>query len=336
MYHPTSRVLTVLELLQSRPSISGPELAARLEMDVRTVRRYITHLQDVGIPVETNIGRHGGYRLRRGFKLPPLMFTEEEGTAIMLGLLGTSWLEIGQSSVAVEGALAKVSRVLPLRAQERLQAISSHLFFFSPRQEARPDVSLLLSLSEAIGQQQRIAIDYRSRHDQLTHRKVEPYSMIGWQGRWYLVGYCCLRQGYRIFRLDRIQQVEVLAEAFERAEEFDCRAYVMKQYGNPSARWHIEVEFQAAMSTVQQKIPASYGSLTATPTGVLFQSHVDELEGQARYLMALNLPFVIHHPPELREALLHLAEQMVQIATAQHPPRDKASGDVAEVIPHTS
>lgn len=336
MYHPTSRVLTVLELLQSRPSISGPELAARLEMDVRTVRRYITHLQDVGIPVETNIGRHGGYRLRRGFKLPPLMFTEEEGTAIMLGLLGTSWLEIGQSSVAVEGALAKVSRVLPLRAQERLQAISSHLFFFSPHQEARPDVSLLLSLSEAIGQQQRIAIDYRSRHDQLTHRKVEPYSMIGWQGRWYLVGYCCLRQDYRIFRLDRIQQVEVLAEAFERAEEFDCRAYVMKQYGNPSARWHIEVEFQAALSTVQQKIPASYGSLTATPTGVLFQSHVDELEGQARYLMALNLPFVIHHPPELREELLRLAEQMVQIATAQHPPRDNASGGAAEVIPHTS
>src|SRR6202140_165404 len=159
MYHPTSRVLTVLELLQSRPSISGPELAARLEMDVRTVRRYITHLQNVGIPVEANIGRLGGYRLRPGFKLPPLLFTEEEATAIMLGLLGTSWLEIGQSPVAVEGALAKVSRVLPLRAKERLQAMSSHLFFFSPQQETRPDVSLLIGLSEAIGQQQRVAID---------------------------------------------------------------------------------------------------------------------------------------------------------------------------------
>src|SRR5215470_7710111 len=130
MYHPTSRVLTVLELLQARPSISGPELAARLEMDVRTVRRYITHLQDVGIPVEASIGRHGGYRLRPGFKLPPLLFTEEEATAIMLGLLGTSWLEIGQSPAAVEGALAKVSRVLPLRARDRLQAMSSHLVLF--------------------------------------------------------------------------------------------------------------------------------------------------------------------------------------------------------------
>jgi predicted DNA-binding transcriptional regulator YafY len=319
MYHPTSRVLTVLELLQSRPSITGPELAARLEMDVRTVRRYITHLQDVGIPVEGNIGRYGGYRLRPGFKLPPLLFTEEEATAIMLGLLGTSWLEIGQSSVAVEGALAKVSRVLPLSVRDRLKAMSSHLFFFSAQQEARPDVSLVITLSEAIGQRLRIAMDYRSSHDQLTHRKVEPYAIIGWEGYWYLVGYCFLRQDHRTFRLDRIQQVEVLAEAFERAEEFDCRAYVMKQYGESSARWYIEVEFQAALFTVQQRIPASYGQLSATPTGVLFQSHVDELEGQARYLMSLNFPFVIHHPPELREALLRLSEQMVQIATAQLP-----------------
>ena len=192
MYHPTSRVLTVLELLQSRPSITGPELAARLEMDVRTVRRYIMHLQDVGIPVEANIGRYGGYRLRPGFKLPPLMLTEEEATAIMLGLLGTSWLEIGQSSIAVEGALAKVSRVLPLHARERLKAMSTHLFFSSPRQEARPDISLVLTLSEAIGQQQRIAMDYHSHHDELTHRKVEPYGMVGWNGHWYLVGYLSL------------------------------------------------------------------------------------------------------------------------------------------------
>jgi len=316
MYHPTSRVLTVLELLQSRPSISGPELAARLEMDVRTVRRYITHLQDVGIPIEANIGRHGGYRLCPGFKLPPLIFTEEEATAIMLGLLGTSWLEIGQSSVAVEGALAKVSRVLPRQARERLNAMSNHLFFFSPQQEVRPDVSLLISLSEAIGQQQCIAIDYRSHHNQVTHRKVEPYAIMGWNGHWYLVGYCCLRQDYRTFRLDRIQQVEVLEESFERAEDFDVQAYVMERNSWQSAPWQFEVEFQAALYTVQQKIPSSYGSLTETPTGVLFQSQTENLDYTARYLMALNLPFVIHHPPELREALLRLAEQMTQIATA--------------------
>jgi predicted DNA-binding transcriptional regulator YafY len=319
MYHPTSRVLTVLELLQSRPSISGPELAARLEMDVRTVRRYIMHLQDVGIPVEANIGRYGGYRLRPGFKLPPLMFTEEEATALILGLLGTSWLEIGQSSVAVEGALAKVSRVLPLRARERLQAMSSHLFFFSPQQAARPDASLLISLSEAIGQCQRIAIDYCSHYNEITHRKVEPYGIVGWKGHWYLIGYCCMRQDYRTFRLDRIQYAEALAEPFERVEDFDCRTYIMEHNTGAAGGFHIEVEFQAALSTVQQKIPASYGQLSATPTGVLLQTQYEDLADMARYLMVLNLPFVVHNPPELREALLRLAEQMVQIATAQSP-----------------
>ncbi len=322
MYHPTSRALTVLELLQSRPSISGPELAARLEMDVRTVRRYITHLQDAGIPIEATTGRNGGYRLRPGFKLPPLIFTEEEATAIMLGLLGTSWLEIGQSSVAVEGALAKVSRVLPKQARERLNVIAAHLFFFSPRQESRPDVSLLIGLSEAIGQQQRIAIEYRSQRDQVTHRKVEPYGIVGWDGHWYLVGYCCLRQDYRTFRLDRIQQLEMLAEPFERAEGFDCRAYVLERNTWEAAPLNYEVEFQAPMFTMQQRIPVTYGSMTETPTGTLFWGHADNMDYTARYLMMLNIPFVVHHPPELREALLRLAEQMTQIATTQAPPRD--------------
>src|SRR5215471_15866463 len=323
MYHPTSRVLTVLELLQSRPSISGPELAKRLEMDVRTVRRYITHLQDVGIPIEANIGRLGGYRLRPGFKLPPLLFTEEEATAIMLGLLASSWLEIGQSSLAIEGALAKVSRVLPLQARERLQAISSHLVLFQHHQQARPDASLLIDLSGAIHASQRIAIDYRSYHNKSTHRKVEPYGISGWKGHWYLVGYCCLRQGYRLFRLDRIQQVQILSETFEKAQEFDYKTFVREKH--KTGGMQMEVEFQADMSTVQQHIPALYGTLTTTPTGVLLQEQYDDVEGMARYLMALNLPFVIHHPPELREALLRLGERMVQIATAQHPPQSNGS-----------
>ena len=313
MYHPTSRVLTVLELLQSRPSITGPELAERLEMDVRTVRRYITHLQDVGIPIEANIGRLGGYRLRPGFKLPPLMFTAEEATAIMLGLLGTSWLEIGQSSVAVEGALAKVSRVLPFAARERLNAMSTHLFFASP-QQARPDISLVLTLTEAIAQQQRIAMEYRSHHDQVTHRNVEPYGIIGWNGHWYLIGYCCLRQDYRTFRLDRIEQATLLAETFERPEDFDCLTYVTTQ--QPGS-YHIEVKFQATLYTMQQTIPASYGTFTETSTGVLFQTQYESIDGMARYLMSMNIPFVIHQPTELREALLRLAEQMVRIAQAQ-------------------
>jgi predicted DNA-binding transcriptional regulator YafY len=314
MYHPTGRVLTVLELLQSRPSISGPELAARLEMDVRSVRRYITILQDVGIPVEATIGRHGGYRLRPGFKLPPLMFTEEEATAIMLGLLASTWIEVGISSAAIEGALAKVSRVLPIQARERLDALAAHLILLPHHQSARPDATLLINLSEAVQQRQRIAIDYRSHQDQASHRTVEPYGITGWKGHWYLVAYCCLRQDHRMFRLDRIQQMRRLTDSFERAEDFDYEAYIREQYSSASARWHVEVEFQAALYTVQQKIPASYGTLTATPTGVLLTGQYDNIDSIARYLVALELPFVVHRPTELREALLRLADQISRIA----------------------
>lgn len=318
MYHPTSRVLAVLELLQSRPSITGPELAARLEMDVRTVRRYIMHLQDVGIPVEGNIGRYGGYRLRPGFKLPPLMFTEDEATAVVLGLLTSSWLEIEQSSVAIEGALAKVSRVLPQRARERLNALSSHLVLFPHNQQTRPDAGLLIDLSTAVHSSQRIAIDYRSHSKESTHRKVEPYGITGWQGHWYLGGYCCLRQGYRVFRLDRIQNVEILSETFEKAPDFDYEAFVKEHY-KASVTLQMEVEFQADLATVQQKISTLYGTLTPTPTGVLLQEQYDDVEAMARYLMALDLPFVIHHPPQLREAILRLGQRMIQIASTPPP-----------------
>ncbi len=122
-----------------------------------------------------------------------------------------------------------------------------------------------------------------------------------------------------MFRLDRVQQIQLLIETFVKAEEFDCQAYVIEHYARIVGDFNIQVEFQAALFTVQQKIPTSYGRLSVTQTGVLFQCRYDDLINIARYLMALNLPFVIHEPPQLREALLHLAQEMVQIAETQHP-----------------
>lgn len=312
MYNPTSRALTVLELLQSRPSISGPELAARLEIDVRSVRRSISVLQDAGIPIEATIGRHGGYRLRPGFKLPPLLFSEEEATALVLGLLGTSWLELGQPAAAVEGALAKVLRVLPQRARERLSAVAAHLVLSPYEQDARPDAALLIELSEAIQLRQPIAISYQSHGGERSARVVEPYGLAGWWGRWYLVGYCRLRRGERSFRLDRLGEVRLLAETFERAAGFDCEAFMREHVGKLTERWQIAVLFEAPPATVRQKIPASFGTLTETPEGVLFEASYGDVASTARYLAGLNLPFVVREPPELRAALRELAEQLAR------------------------
>src|SRR5262245_11708262 len=123
MYSPVTRLLTVLELLQARPSITAAQLAQRLEVNGRSARRYITMLQELGIPVEAVRGKYGGYRLRPGYKLPPLMLTEDEALAVTLGLLAARQLGLNNTVPAVEGALAKVERVLPIAVRERVRAV---------------------------------------------------------------------------------------------------------------------------------------------------------------------------------------------------------------------
>lgn len=128
-----------------------------------------------------------------------------------------------------------------------------------------------------------------------------------------------MRQGYRVFRLDRIQHLEVLSETFEKSEEFDFKGFMKKEYS--SSGTPIEVEFQAALPIVQQKIATLYGTLTATNETTLLKDYYDDVESMARYLMGLNIPFVVHQPPELRQALLRLGEQMIQIANMSCAPQ---------------
>ena len=314
MYHPTGRVLTVLELLQSRPGLTGPELAARLETDVRTVRRYVTKLQDVGIPVEAQAGRYGGYRLRPGYKLPPLIFSESEATAIVLGLLGSSWLEVDQSPAAVEGALSKITRVLPDAARERVLAMSSVMFLSPHRDGSRPDATLLIRLGDSIQARACIDMTYRSDREEITRRIVEPCGLVGHRGKWYLVGWCRLRTDFRTFRLDRIQEVTPMQERFVRREAFDFRAYAMRQLDNWPVNWRLRIIFKASMSTVRGRIPSSLGALIETPQGVSLEWPTDDLGYAARYLVERAIPFVVKEPPELRAELRRLAAEVSAIA----------------------
>ncbi len=129
MYHPTTRVLTILEMLQSRPGLSGAAIAKQLEVDRRTVRRYIAMLQDLGIPIETTRGPYGGYHLRPGFKLPPLMFADDEALAVTLSLIAAQRQGMSVEGAATAGALAKIEWVLPDTLRERLQAVRDVVAF---------------------------------------------------------------------------------------------------------------------------------------------------------------------------------------------------------------
>jgi len=170
-----ARVLTILEMLQARQRVSGPELAARIEVDVRTLRRYIALLQELGIPIEAERGRYGAYRLRPGFKLPPLMVTESEGVALTLGLLLAQRLGLAAAEPAVDDMLAKLQRVMPRPLRERVEDIQDALSLDLPAPTIAPAANVLVTFSTATRQCCRIRMRYRSRsRAEETERTVDP------------------------------------------------------------------------------------------------------------------------------------------------------------------
>ena len=314
MYHPTSRVLTVLELMQSRPGISGSELADRLETDIRSVRRYVAKLQDVGIPVEGTTGRYGGYRLAPGYKLPPLIFNDEEASAVVLGLLGSSWLELGQSQTAVDGALSKISRVMPKDTWERVRALSKMMIYSPHRENSPPPLSLLFGVNEAVNLLHCIDIVYQGREAELTQRVVEPYGVVGREGKWYLIGYCRLRQGFRTFRLDRITRHEVLIEEFKRDRDFDYDAYVAEHVVSYQGNWPMRIRFESALETLEARMPTKRGQFLKVAGGYELQASGDDFDATARYLLFTRLPFVVLEPQGLKDALRKLASECARAA----------------------
>jgi predicted DNA-binding transcriptional regulator YafY len=314
MYHPTTRVLTVLELLQSHHRLTGPELAARLEVNTRTARRYITMLQDMGIPIEAERGRYGAYRLRPGFTLPPLMFSDDEALAVTLGLLAARRLGLAATAPAVEGALAKIERALPPKLRERIQAVQAALVLDLTRAETGPEAEVVLELSSAAYAETPVWMRYQAEHGAVTERRFDPYGIVYRQGRWYAVGYCHLRADLRMFRLDRVAAVQPLAGAFTRPPDFDCAAYVVQSLATMPNTWQVAVVLHAPLEQVQRRFSPIFGTLEATPEGVLLRAHAEDLRWIARDLIAAGLPMRVIDPPALRDALRAIAEEILASA----------------------
>ncbi|MGH3086562.1 MAG: helix-turn-helix transcriptional regulator, partial [Rubrobacteraceae bacterium] len=174
----------MLELLQARGRIGAPELARRLEVGERTIRRYAVMLQEMGVPVEGERGRYGAYKLRPGYRLPPMMFTEDEALALALSLLAARRLGLSGAAPAVEGALAKLERVMPEslggRVRELQETIS--LAVASPATQVRSES--LLTLAAAVGERNRVRMRYRAGERE-TEREVDPYGVMNREGFWY-------------------------------------------------------------------------------------------------------------------------------------------------------
>jgi len=313
MYHPTTRLLTVLELLQCRDRVTGAELAERLEVDPRSVRRYIALLQDLGIPIEGERGSAGGYRLRPGYKLPPLLFSAEEGVALTLGLLGLrrSGLDVG--AAAVEGALAKVARVLPDAARGRVRSLQTALSLEREIGGAAVDGATVATLSEAAEHGLRVTIRYRSGEGEETGREIDPYGVVSLGRHWYVVGYCHLRADRRVFRLDRIAAVSMSNGVCSPPLDIDCAEYVRQSIA-ATGRWAIEVLLHLPIVEARRRLTRIHADLEAHAEGTMMRGRVDDLEALARYLAGLGCGFGVQGPPELRAALRELAAEIAGAA----------------------
>lgn len=314
VYRPTARVLTVLELLQAHGRMSGPELARRLEVNIRTVRDYIEMLGDLGIPVEAERGRHGAYRLKPGFKLPPLLFTEDEALALTMSLLLAREQGLAQTAPAFEGALAKIERVLPVESRERMQAVGPTVIFESRSTHVPFSLAAILLLSAAVQSERSVRFSYRSAHGEVTERLVDPYGVVAHEGIWYTIGYCHLRKAERLFRLDRVQRIEITSDSFRRPASFEALAAVQRALAAVPRVWQIEVWLETTLSEAQRHIPLSRGHFAEANQGVLIRCEVDDLPWMARLLAGLGIPFVIHHPSELRTVLRQYACEMMSYA----------------------
>jgi predicted DNA-binding transcriptional regulator YafY len=314
MYFPTTRVLTVLELLQSHRAMSGPELAERLEVNIRTVRRYITMLQDLGIPVETERGRYGSYRLRPGFKLPPLMFTEEETLAVTLGLLAARKLGLAVAAPAVEGALAKIERVLPATLRERVQAVQKTLVFDLTAPTNVPASEVVSTLCTAAQEQRRVELRYQAWGSEVTERAVDLYGLVYRSGFWYAVGYCNLREDVRVFRLDRVISAKQSNERYKRPSDFDCLGYVVRSLAMMPDTWLVDVLLKTNLEEAQHMVPPGTATLEQVPDGIVFRCYTGNLDWAAYLLAGLHCPITIREPIALHDALRSLAERIAALS----------------------
>jgi predicted DNA-binding transcriptional regulator YafY len=308
MAQPTTRVLALLELLQANRRMGGAELAARLGVDPRTVRRDVHRLQELGIPVEAERGRYGGYRLLPGYRLPPLMLTDDEATAVVLGLLAGRRLGLATATTASDSALAKIQRVLPVALRERVSAVQASLgFTLARRQSPQPATATVLALAEAATQQRRARLRYRSWRGEESERDLDPYGLVFHSGRWYVTGHDHLRGQVRTFRVDRVLAVEPGPEPFEVPAGFDPVDQVVRSLVDVPYAHELEVVLETTLAEARRHIPREIGTLSGSDGRVLLRARVERLDGAARMLAGAGCPFVVRKPAELRAAVRDLA-----------------------------
>lgn len=317
----TQRVLSLLNLLQRRSVWTGAELAHELGVTVRSVRRDVDRLRDLGYPVESERGAGGGYRLGSGRRLPPLLLDDREAVAVAIALrlaAGGAVAGVGEHALR---ALTKLDQVMPGRLRERVADVTESMVAV-PGTDTPVEPALLLELGHAVRGTEQVRVDYRDRVGRETERRVEPYRIVVLGRRWYLLSFDLDRQDWRTFRLDRIRAVHRTRWRFTpRADVPDPAAHVQQSVASAPYEHRAVVVVYAAADQVAEYFPPPYGAVTPLrdadhPDGPAcrLETGAVELDELAWMLSRVPAPFTVEAPDGLRERFAALAERLFRAA----------------------
>jgi predicted DNA-binding transcriptional regulator YafY len=309
---PAARALLVLEMIQNAPGIGADRLAERLGLSDRAVRRHVAILREAGIPVESTRGRYGGYRIGRGLRLPPLMFTPAEALGLVMAVLEGH--PAGEED-PVGQALGKIVRALPeplarpADAVRRVPARGWHVVV--------PDVDVTLQLVEASDAARRVRLRYGPDTGRSYDVELDPWAVVVRHRRWYLLGWSHDKNARRVFRVDRVRSVEVRPDTFERPADLDPLAEVEDQLAM-GWKHDVEVVIDAPVAECRHWLPRSFGRLEEIdPATTRLVATTDEPEWYAAQLGNLPMPFRLVGSPEVRTAMLELGQRLLDAAASR-------------------
>ena len=316
MLETSARLLRLLSLLQARRDWSGAELAERLEVSGRTVRRDVGRLRGLGYPVESLTGPAGGYRLRAGTAMPPLLLDEEEAIAIAVGLRTAARASVTGIEETSIRALVKLEQVLPSHLRRRVAALGSATIA-APVAGPTVDPQHLTTIAAACRDSECLRFAYRSRDGTATRREVEPYSLVNLGRRWYLVGWDRRREDWRTFRIDRLARPAATGIRFtaRTLPARDAAAYVEQSIADARSRYEARVTVHASAEEIAARLPWVAGALQ--PIGAdrcEYRTSDDDLEWLAIRIAMLGVDVDVHEPPELIGQLKALARRLRRAA----------------------
>lgn len=324
MSQPASRLITLIMLLQRQPNQKAADLADQLGVSVRTVHRYFSMLDEMGIPVYTERGPHGGFSLVRGYRMPPLVLSPEEATAVYLGtsLVETIWGSLYREPA--RGALAKLDNVLPdEQRQEVAWARRSLVATGMHRTDPAALAPALEKLRRAVRELRRVSMLYRSSSNpEPVERGMDPYALVYRWGWWYVIGYCHLRQEVRSFRVDRIQTLSLQSQLFAAPAGFDIHAYLEAEMKDaPKVLARLRFAPQLAQAALADR--SYWEAVEEEPDGgVVVTMAAPDLGWAASSALAYGPQVTVLEPEVLRQMVAGWAQAVVDL----YAPKDTADG----------